>query len=322
MSPRRMRRGMGGPALIVVLALMSWVAGSTIGSMSGPTARASIPGIVLGRAHADFTPDPSGRRTIAILAVGSDARPGQNPLTSRADSIHVVLLHPRKRQAVIVGIPRDSWVSIPGRGTDKINAALASGPSGLVRTVERNFGVRIDYWAVTSFWGIAGMVREVGGLDVRIPFRMRDHFSGSNFRPGKRHLNGEQVLAFSRDRKSVPGGDFGRQENGGRVFLAALEQFRKEYRKDPSRLLSWIAAGTRNMSTDLPVAELVDLAFGVTGLRTRDVRNVVLPGGTGTIGGKSVVTLAMSTARTIFADAKADGALRGGNVPRSPTGHR
>ena len=74
------------------------------------------------------------------------------------------------------------------------------------------------------------------------------------------------------------------------------------------------------MDTDLPVDELVDLAFVVSGIQFRNVRNVVLPGGTGTVGGLSVVQLSMGTARAIFADAKADAALRGANVPRSPTG--
>jgi polyisoprenyl-teichoic acid--peptidoglycan teichoic acid transferase len=312
-------------ALIAAGLAVSWIAGSTLGSLVGPppAARARAGGIVLGRAHADHTPELTGRRTITILAVGSDARPGSNPLFSRADSIHVVFLHPRKQRAVVVGIPRDSWVSIPGHGAGKINAALASGgPARIVQTVERNFGARLDYWAVTSFWEIQRMVNAVGGLDVRIPFRMRDRASGSNFRPGMRHLSGRRVLAFARDRHSVPGGDFGRQENGGRVFLAALAQFQEEYRRDPGRLLDWVAAGTRNMATDLPISELVDLAFGVTSIRLKDVRNVVLPGGTGTIGGSSVVTLSMSTARRIFADAKVDGALRRGNVPRSPTGRR
>lgn len=308
-------------ALVVAVAIASWVAGGTIGSIT-TSAGANPAGIVMGKAHAGFTPDPSGRRTIAILAVGSDARPGQNPLRSRADSIHVIFLHPRKRQAVIVGIPRDSWVSVPGWGADKINASLATGgPPRLVRTVERNFGARIDYWAITSFPEITRMVNTVGGLDIRIPFRMRDRYSGSNFRPGLRHLRGGGVLAFARDRHSVPGGDFGRQENGGRVFLAALAQFKREFRKDPGRLLTWIGAGTRNMATDVPIGELIELAFDATQVRVEAVRNVVLPGGTATIGGSSVVTLSMSTARRIFADAKADGALRGRNVPRSPTGH-
>jgi LCP family protein required for cell wall assembly len=311
-------------ALIAATVVVSWLAGSTLGSIAGlPEANARSAGVVIGRAHGGYTPDPTGRRTITILAIGSDARFGQNPLRSRADSIHVIFLHPRKGQAVVVGIPRDSWVSIPGHGSNKINAAMASGgPARMVQTVERNFGARIDYWAVTSFWGITRMVDQVGGLQVRIPFRMRDPFSGSNFHRGLRRLHGKQVLAFARDRKSVPSGDFGRQENGGRVFVSALVQFRTEYRRNPSRLLTWIAAGVRNMDTDLPVDELVDLAFTASRIRLKDVRNVVLPGGTGSIGGLSVVTLSMGTARAIFRDAKADGALRPGNVPRSPTGTR
>jgi LCP family protein required for cell wall assembly len=311
-------------ALIAVAIVLAWAAGSTFGSIVEPsTARAQAADIVIGRAHGGYTPDPTGRRTITILAIGSDARPGGNPLGSRADSIHVIFLHPRKQQAVIVGIPRDSWVSIPGHGTDKINAAMASGgPALIVQTVERNFGARIDYWAVTSFWGIARMVDEVGGLQVRIPFRMRDPFSGSNFHPGLKRLHGKQVLAFARDRHSVASGDFGRQENGGRVFVSALVQSQKEYRRNPSRLLTWIAAGVRHMDTDLPVDEIVELAFTASRIRLKDVRNVVLPGGTGSIGGRSVVTLSMGTARAIFSDAKADGALRPGNIPRSPTGTR
>jgi polyisoprenyl-teichoic acid--peptidoglycan teichoic acid transferase len=307
---------------IVVLVLLAWTAGSTVGSSSAPSA-AATPGILVGKPSAHFAPKLPGRRTITILAVGSDARPGGSPLRSRADSIHLIFLSPAKRQAVIVGIPRDSWVSIPGHGANKINAALYyGGPALLVQTIERDFGARIDYWAVTSFWGITKMVNDVGGLEVRIPFRMHDSYSGSNFRPGLRELRGAQVLAFARDRHSVPGGDFGRQENGGRVFLSALAQFQREFREDPSQLLAWIGAGTRYMSTDLPVAGLIDLALGITGVRMRDVRNVVFPGGTGTVGGSSVVFLAMSTARRIVADARTDGALRRGNVPRSPTGHR
>ena len=309
-------------ALIAIAVVLSWLAGSTLGSFEGlPGASARTAGLALGRAHDGYTPEPTGRRTITILAVGSDARPGQDPLRSRADSIHVIFLHPRKQRAVIVGIPRDSWVSIPGLGSSKINAAMASGgPARMVQTVEHNFGARIDYWAVTSFWGIARMVDRVGGLRVRIPFRMRDPSSGSNFHPGFRRLQGRQVLSFARDRHSVAGGDFGRQENGGRVFVSALLQFRKEYRENPGRLLAWIAAGARNMDSDLPVDELVELAFTASRIRQKDVRNVVLPGGTGSVGGLSVVTLSMETARVIFRDAKEDGALRRANVPRSPTG--
>jgi LCP family protein required for cell wall assembly len=308
-------------AAIALVVLFGWAAGSTLGSGAGLPAARALPAVVLGRAHGGYTPALDGRRTITILAVGSDARPGQSVLGSRADSIHVIFLNPRRGRAVIVGIPRDSWVSIPGLGSNKINAAMSSGgPSRLVTTVERNFGARIDYWAVTSFVGIAGMVDRIGGLTVRVPFRMQDPFSGANFQAGLRRLHGRGVLAFARDRHSVPGGDFGRQENGGRVFEAALTQFRKEYRRNPARLLVWIAAGVRYMDTDLRVEELVTLAFTATKIVPVGVRNLVLPGGTATIGGRSVVTLSMGAARAIFADALTDGTLRPGNVPHSPTG--
>jgi anionic cell wall polymer biosynthesis LytR-Cps2A-Psr (LCP) family protein len=151
---------------------------------------------------------------------------------------------------------------------------------------------------------------------------MHDPFSGSNFRRGVQRLNGRQVLQFARDRHSVRSGDFGRQENGGRVFVSALAQFQKDYRRNPARLLTWIAVGARHMATDLSVQELVDLAFTATSIRRGRVLNVVLPGGTGSVGGLSVVRLSMGAARAIFADANMDGALRRGNVPRSPTGVR
>jgi LCP family protein required for cell wall assembly len=308
-------------AALLVAILLAWSLGSTVGSIAGSTPVASA-SILLGKPRVHFAPELPGRRTITILAVGSDARPGQDPLRTRSDSIHLIFLSPRTGHAVLVGIPRDSWVSIPGRGSNKINAALAAGgPSLLVETVERNFGTRIDYWAVASFWSLEGMVNAVGGLQVRIPFQMGATFGGE-FRPGLHRLVGNRVLAFARERHSVPGGDFGRQENGGRVFLAALAQFQREYREDPSRLLTWVGAGMRNLDTNLPVGEVIDLALGVTNLRLPRVRNVVFPGGTGSVGGSSVVFLAMSTARRVVADAEKDGTLSPGNIPRSPTGHR
>jgi polyisoprenyl-teichoic acid--peptidoglycan teichoic acid transferase len=308
-------------AIVLVPVVVAWALGSAFGSISTLSSAASA-AIFVGRPEAHFAPDLPGRRTITILAVGSDARPGQNPLGLRADSIHLIFLHPGKEQAVMVGIPRDTWVPIPGHGSNKINSAMSSGgPALLVQTIERAFGARIDYWAVASFWGVTDAINEIGGLSVRVPFPMHNP-QGKNFRPGMHHLNGSQVLGFSRERKTVPGGDFGRQENGGRVLLAALAQFQEEFRDDPGRLLAWVGAGMRNMDTTLPVGEVIDLAMDMTDVKLAHVRNVVFPGGTGTVGGSSVVFLSMSTARRIVADARVDGALRRGNVPRSWTGRR
>ena len=69
----------------------------------------------------------SDSEVIWILAVGSDARPGEDMTRVRGDALQLVGLHPRTGAATTIGIPRDSYVSIPGYGSDRINAALYYG---------------------------------------------------------------------------------------------------------------------------------------------------------------------------------------------------
>jgi len=298
-------------AAFVIAALAAWVLGSAVGAIvPGTNGASASPTIRLSSAHAGSTPDLSGRRIISILAIGSGARPYQDPNRGLADSIHVIEIDPKKHRAVIIGIPRDSWVPIPGHGTNKINASMGyGGPPLLVRTIERLSGIRIQYFAVTSFWGMTSMIDQIGRLTIRVPFAMHDSNSRADFNAGVHRLRGGQVLAFSRDRHSLPNGDFGRSENGGRVFIAALTQFRKEYAKDPSTLLRWISAGMRNLSTDLALSDVVRLAFLCTHIPPKNVQNIVLPGSAGSAAGKSIVRL--GAVRSIFRQASRSAHVRG-----------
>ena len=224
-------------AAFVILALTAWTLGSALGAIAPGSSEASgDPPIMLSAAHAGYTPDLTGDRPISILAIGSGARPYQGPERGLADSIHLIEIDPRNRHAVIIGIPRDSWVSIPGYGMNKINASMAiGGPPLLVRTVEQMSGIHIQYFALTSFWGLTSMIDQIGGLTIRVPFPMHDSFSRADFHPGVQRLRGAEVLAFSRDRHSLRSGDFGRSEDGGRVLIAALTQFRNGVREGPDR---------------------------------------------------------------------------------------
>ena len=74
----------------------------------------------------DLNPD-----VVWILAVGSDARPGQDMLRSRGDALQLVGLNAKTGAATAIGIPRDSWVNI-GYGSNKVNAALAFGGPDLL----------------------------------------------------------------------------------------------------------------------------------------------------------------------------------------------
>lgn len=304
---------------LVVLSLVAWIAGSTLGTVTATApAHAATPFLKIGQAHAGYVPTLNGTSPIFILFIGSDARPGEPVAGERTDSLHLVAINPAKHKASILGFPRDSWVEIPGYGMNKINAAMVNGgPALTVQTVENLTGIKIDYWALTSFDGITNMINQIGGLTVDVPFAMQDHYSHADFAPGVQLLDGRQVLSFARDRHSIPSGDFGRSENQGRVFIATLAQFRKEFAKDPSRLLTYIGAGLRNVQTNVPLDQILSLAFTSTTINPKHVQNMVVPGGTSTVGGMSVVNLS-ADAVNIYNDMKNDGLVSKKNVPPSP----
>lgn len=248
--------------------------------------------------------------TYFILVIGSDARPGESPEATRGDSLHIVCVNPAKGAISILGIPRDSVVPIPGVGTRKINEALLGGPDLVVRTVEDLTGVAIDGYVLTGFAGFQDLVNAVGGIGVDVPYRMNDPYSNANFQPGMKHMLGRDALAFSRDRHDVPGGDFGRSMNQGRMLIAALRQLKLDIAKNPGALLTWLAAGAKVLHTDLGLADMAELLLSMPSLDPGRVDNRVVSGTGATIGGLSVVQLG-SAAHAMFRDLAADAIFNG-----------
>jgi LCP family protein required for cell wall assembly len=297
-----------------VVALMVWIAAGAQG-VTPPVVRAQTPpAIEIHRVQkAAFAPAEGKEKPIFVLALGSDGRPGVcMPIEKcRADSIHLIGLNAKEGAATILGFPRDSYVDVPGAGTRRINEGLFyGGPELMVDTVESLTGITIDYYMLTSFEGLRSMVNGIGGIPIEILYPMSDAASGSDFEPGRLTLDGAEALAFTRDRHSAPVGDFGRSENQGRLMVAALEKFRKQFGRRPAALLQWIQLGVKHIDTDLPLKDLFDLALAVTQIEADNVTNLVAPGGTGTAGAASVVFLS-SAAEEIYADLADDGIVRG-----------
>jgi LCP family protein required for cell wall assembly len=297
--------------LVVLGGLVGWIAAGAL--LAEPPARAQTPSpMQLGHAgQASYLPGFDGKRPIFVLAIGSDARPGVCEPVEKclADSIHLIGVNPRKQGASILGLPRDSYVDVPGVGTRKINDSLFyGGPELVVQTVEELVGVEIDYYLLTSFHGLRRMVNGVGGIEVEIPYAMNDAASGAVFAAGPQMLDGRQALAFARNRKDTPNGDFSRSENQGRLILGALERFRKDVRRNPLSLFTWLTSGLRNIQTELSAGEVFDLALAALTIEPNRVVNRVTPGGIGFAGEASVVQLG-SDADAIFADIADDGLL-------------
>jgi len=165
------------------------------------------------------------------LIVGSDTRKGLT--RTEIDQLHVgfvganasdslMLLHMGGGKPVLISIPRDSYVPIPGHGRNKINAALAfGGPALLVKTLETVTGLRIDHYMGIGFGGLVSVVNTVGGVRVCLPTALHDPNSGVNLKRGCQNLNGVQALAFVRDRHSFATSDLQRIQDQ-RAFLKAL----------------------------------------------------------------------------------------------------
>lgn len=308
-----------GRIAFLVSALLAWVVGSalgTVGTAGAPVAGAE-PFLTIGKTNADFVPSLQGTEPIFILFLGSDAREGEPVDGSRSDSIHLVAINPDKHRATVLGFPRDSWVDIPGQGTDKVNSAMFyGGPELTVKTIESITGITIDYYALTSFRGFTETVNGIGGLVVDVPFPMVG--GGADLpEPGPQRLDGAQALSFARDRHSLPSGDFGRSENQGNLLIDSLVQFRKEFAKNPSRLLTWVAWGMRGADfTNIPLDEVLDLAFLSTSISAKHVQSMVVPATTGMIGATSVVYIE-SQAQAIYDDLAPDGIVSPENVPPS-----
>ncbi|BAW03349.1 LCP family protein [Nocardia seriolae] len=168
------------------------------------------------------------------LLVGSDSRSGlskdqeQELSTGGASDVEgertdtIILVHiPKSGRPTLVSLPRDSYVSIPGVGKDKLNASFAVGGAQLlVKTVEGATGLHIDHYAQIGFGGFANIVDAVGGIDMCLDTPMKDPLAGIDLPAGCQTLNGPDALGFVRSR-ATPRADLDRMLNQ-RKFLSAL----------------------------------------------------------------------------------------------------
>jgi len=240
---------------------------------------------------------------VTFLLVGSDSRSDElttgddataAPGSQRSDVLMLLQISANRQEAFAVSFPRDSFVPVPGYETTKINAAYSyGGPTLLVQTVEQLTNIRVDHFLSVDFVGFKAITDALGGVDVRVAEDTRAF--GVTFTQGVNHLNGDQALAYVRQRYELPNGDLDRVQRHQSYLRAVMATvLRDNLLTDPLKLDDFLRAVTSSMSVDDGLSDLglASLAISLRNIDPRSVYFLTVPvSGLGREGSQSVVYL-------------------------------
>ena len=238
---------------------------------------------------------------VNILVLGTDSRTSASDPSQwqegaqRTDAIMIVQVSGDRKTVSVMSIPRDSWVEIPGHGQGKINAAYSyGGPSLTIHTVENLTGIHIDHFAVANFESFVALTDEIGG--VRVNLKTPQRLAGKELGAGAQVLDGQQALAYTRERSSLPNGDFDRvkrQQTWMRSIVSRV--LTNGTLSSPTALYSFLKTASRTVAVDesFTLNQMQSLALETRHLHSNDIAFMTVPtAGTGTSAdGQSIVTL-------------------------------
>jgi LCP family protein required for cell wall assembly len=151
---------------------------------------------------------------INILLLGSDQREGDNGF--RTDTILLVTINPSEGTVKLTSFPRDLYVYIPGYTVQRINTAFGwGGFDALADTMEYNFGVRPEYYAMINLWSFIDVINSIEGVTVEIGRDLcdhRDNWGEFCVSQGTMWMDGKTALWYVRSRKTTSDLDRGRRQ--------------------------------------------------------------------------------------------------------------
>jgi LCP family protein required for cell wall assembly len=239
------------------------------------------------KTRGQLTPDKGWiwRHGTTLLLLGVDSKAGE---PARSDTIMLLHFDPKTRTINQLSVPRDTRVALPGRGYDKINAAMFwGGPSMAVQTIRRFLGIPINHLMVVNFQGFPRLVNAVGGVDMYVPKTISTQAGGKGrvvvFKQGMHHFDGKYGMLYVRIRHADD--DFHRAARQ-QQFVQALQ---KKLAR-PSNITKLPEIGRRFMSgtvTDLTTNQILELAY--LKWRANGGKKAVMVGAPAWIGGVAYV---------------------------------
>jgi LCP family protein required for cell wall assembly len=222
------------------------------------------------------------------LFLGVDERGDVKNFKGRTDTIMILHIAPWGKKDLLISIPRDTKVNLPDHGTNKINAAYVyGGEEMLVNEIYELTGISITKTMLVNFEGFKSVVDALGGVYITVDEPMHDPLSGADFEPGTHLMDGEQALAFARDRKSA-NGDFDRVDRQKYLINEIFKQkFNISIIGKAPQLLSILGEDTKS---DFSTFDYINLG-AILLFSNKDFERITIPGKTATIDGISYVVV-------------------------------
>ena len=253
---------------------------------------------------------------VNILLAGNSADDIGHNGGQLTDSIMIISIDTKNKTAYMMSIPRDLWVDIPDYGHAKINEAFVDGEEGkfnengyfpggmglLQQTIEQNFDINLNYYALVDYNAMKQMVDAVGGIDITVKSTDKrglydpsidwtTHGPMVKLSNGTHHLNGQQALDLARARGDAygsygfAGADFDRTTHQRQELLALKSRILSTGTlANPAKLSSLFDALGKNVKTDFTLGEvrrLNDLGKDMGAIQSIGLNNV---------GGKNLLT--------------------------------
>ena len=311
---KKRRSGLGGRVAVLILSILFLFAGSGMvlyyemldtlnfenlpdqpaTNAQGETTTVSV--------ESDGTSLLSSENVLNILLFGQDNRQGEND-NGRSDTTILCSIDTLHEKIKLTSFQRDTYVSIPGYGDDKINAAYSWGGVALsIQTIEANFGIKVDKYAVVDFKSFRSVIDGMGGIDIDLKLEeikyinaqidvnnQTDRTSFLDYDPNKEvqtvHLDGYQALWYARDRGeenlggnpeySFNGDDWDRTSRQRNLIETVVKSLREE--ASLTDLVGMVNTVGPMITTNLKKSDITFLVSNMMTYINYDIEQMSLP---------------------------------------------
>lgn len=229
--------------------------------------------------------------TVLFLGVDSESKDGLDANAAfNGDTLMLVTFNPKTLTATMLSFPRDTYVPIYNSSDkmiyqNKINSSASYGTASTVNTIEHLTGINIDYFVKVNFQGVIDLVNTLGGIDVDVEQPTYSYYVSiygegrlceSNslrstlpsdlvcMNTGMQHLNGEQALAYSRNRYGFINGDLDRNRHQQQVIEAIAKQLMKS--SNLSTFENLLDTISKNIATNMKTNQILSFYQSIKGM--------------------------------------------------------